>query len=1077
MRRAVAATSIAAFALAVSTAPALAADATVADFDELEDAIDQCAHGDTITLDGPISGGAITITCDFTLDLGGTALDLEHIKVDGSSHLTITDSGADGELNVTEPGFGNAAIEVEGDASVTINGGTITAAGGNDGAGIGSADFKHAGTISVGGDAHVTATGGHASAGIGGGYQGDGGAITITDDAYVTATGGDLAAGIGGGFDRIGGTITIEGTAQVHATGGDRGAGIGGGHQGSGGTITVDGHATVDAIGGNDGAGIGGGNAGDGGDITITGDAHVTATGDRDGAGIGGGYHGEGGTITIEGLALVTATGGDHGAGVGGGNGGDGGNVTITEGAHVTAEGGEQAAGIGGGDEGSGGNVTITGAAQVAAEGGDFGAGMGGGDGGGGGDITITDQALVTAVGGRDTSAVGAGRGSQVFGSLELDATLHVPDGELQVPEGADFTIGANGKLLGTETDPTIGAAVTGDGQINNGGVIALDESRVDVNVTDHNYIVTFDAQDGSAPQHIHLFAPNFDVSYRDWTAPPASNAWNTAPDGTGDWFTATTEITTATVLYAVGGFPLLNHQINTCADGDIIALDRDMGGDVLTTNCDVTLDLAGHTLALNHIKVNGDNHLTITDSGGDGELHVADDIGGRAAIAVEGDASLTINGGTITAIGGTSGAGIGSGGLQHAGAINISGTAHVTAHGGHMAAGVGGGPAGNSKSIVISGAANVTAYGGQHGAGLGGGSNGNGGTITIEGAAQVWATGGDEGAGIGGGSGRASGNGGNGAAVTIGGAAEVTVFADATASAIGAGYNGENPGSVQLNSALYVPAGELQVPSGTDFTIGADGKLLGTAADPTTGATITGDGEIDNGGVIALSESLVNVDVTDHNYLVAFDAQDGHAPDHVRVFAPSFEDGHRTLPTTPAATAWNTAADGTGDWFTAATELAGDITVFAATGPATDITLSAPTSIVDQGDSLTFTVTATDVNGNPVNTADAVLTSSVPTDIIDGTTVTFVDASPHIITATLGFAQTSVTIEVTPTAVPNPEPSPAPEPTPTPAPATDGDQLATTGTNPATSGLATLALLLLAAGGALLVIRRTLIH
>ena len=58
MRRAVATTSIAAFALAVSTAPALAADATVADFDELKDAVDQCAHGDTITLGEPITGWA-----------------------------------------------------------------------------------------------------------------------------------------------------------------------------------------------------------------------------------------------------------------------------------------------------------------------------------------------------------------------------------------------------------------------------------------------------------------------------------------------------------------------------------------------------------------------------------------------------------------------------------------------------------------------------------------------------------------------------------------------------------------------------------------------------------------------------------------------------------------------------------------------------------------------------------------------------------------------------------------------------------------------------------------------------------
>lgn len=42
-----------------------------------------------------------------------------------------------------------------------------------------------------------------------------------------------------------------------------------------------------------------------------------------------------------------------------------------------------------------------------------------------------------------------------------------------------------------------------------------------------------------------------------------------------------------------------------------------------------------------------------------------------------------------------------------------------------------------------------------------------------------------------------------------------------------------------------------------------------------------------------------------------------------------------------------------------------------------------------------------------------------MPTDVIDGLTVTFPTASPHVITARLGSVTTSVTIEVIPTSTP----------------------------------------------------------
>ena len=210
------------------------------------------------------------------------------------------------------------------------------------------------------------------------------GTLTLKDDnqeaGSLTATGGDWGAGIGnGGYycnsdNRSGENITITG-GTVNATGGWGGAGIGGGYYGSGKNITIKG-GTVTATGGEDGAGIGGGYYygggyygngyyGNGENIKIT-DGTVNATGGWGGAGIGGGAAGGNGkNITIIG-GTVTAGGGYRGAGIGGGISGSGKNITITGGT-VNADGGDEGAGIGGGATGSGSNVTVSGAAQVTA--------------------------------------------------------------------------------------------------------------------------------------------------------------------------------------------------------------------------------------------------------------------------------------------------------------------------------------------------------------------------------------------------------------------------------------------------------------------------------------------------------------------------------------------------------------------------------------------------------------------------------------------------------------------------------------------------------------------------------------
>ena len=96
------------------------------------------------------------------------------------------------------------------------------------------------------------------------------------------------------------------------------------------------------------------------------------------------------------------------------------------------------------------------------------------------------------------------------------------------------------------------------------------------------------------------------------------------------------------------------------------------------------------------------------------------------------------INGGTITANGGSEAAGIGCGPEADSGDIVIN-SGKVTAYGGHKSAGIGSGVMGNCGDIVINGGT-VTATGGYEGVGIGSGASGScrditisGGTVTAE--------------------------------------------------------------------------------------------------------------------------------------------------------------------------------------------------------------------------------------------------------------------------------------------------------------------------------------------------------
>ena len=203
-------------------------------------------------------------------------------------------------VNIDTRTRGGAAITASGEGNVNIElNGTNTVQSGNTHAGV---EKKDNGTLTITDedkDGSLTATGGNYGAGIGGGYEGSGSNIAI-EGGKVKAIGGTHGAGIGGGFGGSGSNIAIEG-GKVEASSVGGGAGIGGGSLGSGSNITISG-GEVTAQGGVGGAGIGGGISGTGSDVTISGDAQVKVQGgaaDEDwhkGAAIG-----NGGTRTTEG--------------------------------------------------------------------------------------------------------------------------------------------------------------------------------------------------------------------------------------------------------------------------------------------------------------------------------------------------------------------------------------------------------------------------------------------------------------------------------------------------------------------------------------------------------------------------------------------------------------------------------------------------------------------------------------------------------------------------------------------------------------------------------------------------------
>ena len=291
------------------------------------------------------------------LTSGGHHAGLEKNDEDSKGRLTIRDdlrnngtAKTDEEKKAEEDAV---AAGKTGDAVKDV--GSLTATGGSSGgAGIGGGaedyyDSKDTSSIVIDGG-KITATGGEGATGIGGGYWGDGGKVNKNDpddrSQTITINGGNIkATGIGGGafsnnWGRTGAVTINGGHIQSKA---QYGAGIGGGWGGQmggkGDVLITGGVIEAEGLGG---AGIGGGGSVSNDSGNQGGVAKVKIRGKNTiikkavghfGAGIGGGgasnpeqhkYHYNGGSAEIEitdGATVQEAVGGEGGAGIGSGAG------------------------------------------------------------------------------------------------------------------------------------------------------------------------------------------------------------------------------------------------------------------------------------------------------------------------------------------------------------------------------------------------------------------------------------------------------------------------------------------------------------------------------------------------------------------------------------------------------------------------------------------------------------------------------------------------------------------------------------------------------------------------------------
>lgn len=427
-----------------------------------------------------------------------------------------------------------------------------------------------------------------------------------------------------------------------------------------------------------------------------------------------------------------------------------------------------------------------------------------------------------------------------------------------------------------------------------------------------------------------------------------------------------------------------LQSALADCATApNTITLTADIidAGTGLTISCDTTIDLGIHDLTVHNVNIVAGNELVVTGptDGTEGTLSV-DRTGDNlfAAIRTTG-ATLRVTGGAVRAIAGYNGAAIGGDRDASGGTLIVEGgEVHAEGADGGYGATIGGGfgvsAPGHGGVVAVSGGTLTAIAHGVYNTAIGGGGGaldpgtaGTGATLTVTGGVVRAVGEGTRSVAIGGGSSPLDEPLGAAGGTTIIGAGG-TVIASAPYG-IGGGFGPARGafGSWHVAGVLSLPSGAVDVPDtsvGAEVTVSGTGSIIGASADPTLGASITGAGQIANSGIIALSPPAAMV--VGNNHLVTF--SDGSPS--VRVFAPTPAAGYRSLATPPADTAWNTAADGSGSWFTSTSSTAGaGTTALFAVAPGSLEVSSDPADLTaTAGQPFTFPVTALGPDGEPLD-------------------------------------------------------------------------------------------------------------
>ena len=225
LRRGVAAAVIAGIVVS-SGIPAYAAPWNIADGDitvkagdtEGTNWVSQGEKEDVKDTDTVITGESDKNTVTIDTSKGDVDVTFDDLKIDVSGKTEVDGSG-DGSTRES-----NAAVTVQGggDATIELDGDNKLKSGSNN-AGLEKNKQESKGTLTIkddkGKDGSLTAEGGEGGAGIGGGAERTGSNITIRGGT-IEAVGGAGAAGIGDGVYGTGHDIEISG-GKVSATGGD----------------------------------------------------------------------------------------------------------------------------------------------------------------------------------------------------------------------------------------------------------------------------------------------------------------------------------------------------------------------------------------------------------------------------------------------------------------------------------------------------------------------------------------------------------------------------------------------------------------------------------------------------------------------------------------------------------------------------------------------------------------------------------------------------------------------------------------------------------------------------------------